>query len=149
MSGQESSLIDWAMFQQVRAELGADFVRILGYFREDGAKALTRIEEALRAGDAAALVVPAHTLKGEARQFGAGLVADSAETIEMVARRCVEMHQAPDELIAEAVRLKPLFAETLAQFDRETNPLVERRPAFGRKAQALAEGMGAEGMGRG
>ena len=142
MSEQENTLVDWAVFQRVRTELGADFVRILGYFREDGAKALGQIENALRAGNAAALVIPAHTLKGEARQFGAEQVADGAEKIEIVARRCVERHQAPDELIEEAVRLKPLFEETLAQFDRETNPLVERRPAFGRKAQALTDGFG-------
>jgi histidine phosphotransfer protein HptB len=71
MSVLPALLIDWAAFNQARAELGSDFVRILGYFREDGVKSLDAIEAAMRAKNAAALVRPAHTLKGESRQFGA------------------------------------------------------------------------------
>ena len=65
------AIVDWEKFQQMRTELGASFVRILSYFREDGEKAVTKIEQAMHRGDAAALVLPAHTLKAEARQFGA------------------------------------------------------------------------------
>lgn len=138
MSGNNASLIDWDAFNQARAELGSDFVRILGYFREDGVKSLDAIEEAMRGKSAAALVRPAHTLKGEARQFGAEPLAEIAERIEMTARRCVELHTTPDELIPEVVKLRPMFETTLQLFDRETNPLVERRPAgFGRRATAF------------
>ncbi len=140
MSDTGAEYVDWAVFQQARAELGADFVRILGYFREDGSKSVTQIEAAMRGGIAAALVIPAHTLKGESRQFGAEPLALLAEEIEVVARRCVEMHQSPDELIEKVVQLRPTFEGTLALFDRETNPLVERRPAFGRKAQSFGQG---------
>lgn len=134
MSGNNASLIDWDAFNQARAELGSDFVRILGYFKEDGVKSLDAIEEAMRNKNSAALVRPAHTLKGEARQFGAEPLAEIAERIEMVARACVELHTTPDELIPEVVRLRPMFDTTMQMFDRETNPLVERRPAgFGRK----------------
>jgi HPt (histidine-containing phosphotransfer) domain-containing protein len=132
-----ASLIDWTAFNQARAELGSEFVRILGYFREDGVKSLDALEEAMRAKSAAALVRPAHTLKGEARQFGAEPLADLAEVIEMTARRCVELQTTPDELIPEVVKLRPLFNATLELFDRETNPLATRRPApagFGRRA---------------
>src|SRR3546814_11415523 len=62
---------NWAQIAQVRRELGAGFVRILGYFREDGIKSVSAIEDAIRRRNAPALVIPAHTLKGEARQFGA------------------------------------------------------------------------------
>lgn len=137
MSDNASSLIDWTAFNQARAELGSDFVRILGYFREDGVKSLDAIEEAMRVRNSAALVRPAHTLKGEARQFGAEPLAAIAETIEMTARRCVELQTTPDELIPEVVKLRPMFETTLHMFDRETNPLMERRPAaggFGRRA---------------
>ena len=135
MSGNAASLIDWNAFNQARAELGSDFVRILGYFKEDGAKSLNAIEEAMRNKSSAALVLPAHTLKGEARQFGAEPLAAIAEQIEMTARRCVELHTTPDELIPEVVKLRPMFETTLQLFDRETNPLMERRPAgFGRRA---------------
>ena len=135
MSGNAASLIDWNAFNEARAELGADFVRILGYFREDGVKSLDTIEEAMRNKNSAALVLPAHTLKGEARQFGAEPLAAIAEQIEMTARRCVELHMTPEELIPEVVKLRPMFETTLQLFDRETNPLVERRPTgFGRRA---------------
>jgi histidine phosphotransfer protein HptB len=137
MTGPEASLIDWNAFNRARAELGSGFVRILGYFREDGIKSLDAIEEAMRAKSAAALVRPAHTLKGESRQFGAEPLGDLAEIIEMTARTCVELHQSPDELIPEIVKLRPLFEATMEIFERETNPIVTRRAApggFGRRA---------------
>ena len=138
MGAADEALIDWNAFSRARSELGADFIRILGYFREDGVKAVGAIEAAMRAKNATALVIPAHTLKGESRQFGAELLADLSEEIEMVARRCVEHRQAPDELIAVVVKLRPMFEQTLTMFERETNPLVERRPAFGRRPQTAA-----------
>lgn len=138
---QQNSIIDWQAFAQVRSELGSGFVRILGYFREDGVKSVAAIEEAMRTRNAAALVIPAHTLKGESLQFGAETLGALAEHIEKVARRCVETRQEPDELIADVVRLRPMFEDTVAQFDREVTPLVERRPVpaqpqggFGRKS---------------
>jgi HPt (histidine-containing phosphotransfer) domain-containing protein len=137
MSGNVASLIDWNAFNQARSLLGSDFVRILGYFREDGVKSVSAIEEAMRNKNSAALVRPAHTLKGEARQFGAEPLGALAEVIEMTARRCVELQTTPDELIPEVVKLRPLFETTLQLFDRETNPLMERRPVaggFGRRA---------------
>ena len=39
-------LVDWSTFSRMRTELGASFVRILGYFREDGEKAVAKIEDA-------------------------------------------------------------------------------------------------------
>ena len=138
MSPNPAVLINWAAFNQTRAELGSDFVRILGYFREDGMKSVDAIEAAMRAKSAASLVRPAHTLKGESQQFGAEPLGYLAELIEMTARRCVELQETPDELIPEVVKLRPLFEETLQLFDREINPLVQRRPAaqagFGRRA---------------
>lgn len=131
---EQDALVNWTSFSQARAELGANFVRILGYFHEDGVKSLDRIEEAMRANNAAALVVPAHTLKGEASQFGAEPLAECAETIEVIGRKCVENRYEPSEALEHVVRLRPLFDATLALLEREANPLVERRPAFGRRA---------------
>jgi HPt (histidine-containing phosphotransfer) domain-containing protein len=130
-----------SVLSHARAELGPDFVRILSYFREDGWKSLAAIEDAMRAGNAAGLVIPAHTLKGEALQFGAQPLAELAEHIEMTARRCVEQHERPDELLGDCVRLRPLFEATLALFDRATNPVVDRRLGFGRK-MPVAPGYG-------
>lgn len=135
MSFEGSTLVDWTAFARARAELGTGFVRILGYFREDGVKSVAAIETAMRAGNAAALVIPAHTLKGEARQFGAEPLADLAETIETIARDCVETRDSCEEAMASVVSLRPLFEQTLVLLEREANPLVTRKPAggFGRR----------------
>lgn len=135
MSFEGSTLVDWALYARVRAELGAGFVRILGYFREDGVRSVAAVEEAMRAGQAAAMVIPAHTLKGESRQFGAEPLAALAEAIEMKARACVERRESPDEALGDVVRLRPLFEETLALLEREANPLSRRKPGggFGRR----------------
>ncbi len=133
MSNDPQAIVDLAVLSQAREELGAGFIRLLSYFREDGRKSVLAIEEAMRSGNAAALVLPAHTLKGESLQFGAQPLAELAERIEIVGRRCVELHESPNELLSDVVKLRPLFEATLARFDRETDPIVDRRPVFGRK----------------
>ena len=42
-----SDIIDWVHFEKSRAELGPGFIRILSYFREDGAKSIAAIEQAM------------------------------------------------------------------------------------------------------
>lgn len=132
MDDISGNLVDWSAFSEMRAQLGANFVRILGYFREDGEKAVTKIEEAMHRREAADLVIPAHTMKSEARQFGAFPLADLAEEIETAGRRALESRIFPDHLIPEVARLRPLYAQTIDLLEREANPLVSRRPAFGR-----------------
>jgi len=129
-------IVDWVHFEKSRAELGPGFIRILSYFREDGEKSVARIEQAMREQRTVELVIPAHTLKGEARQFGAEPLADVAERIENVARSCVETHRFPDELVADVVELRRTFNQTVELFDKATNPLMTRAsPAgFGRRA---------------
>lgn len=136
MSDEAPDIIDWVHFEKSRAELGPGFIRILSYFREDGTKSVSQIEQAMHEGNAAALVIPAHTLKGEARQFGAEPLAELAELIESTARLCIETHRFPDELVKEVVELRQLFQRTIDLFEKATNPLVTRSPqgAFGRKA---------------
>ena len=137
MSFETAILVDRGILSRARAELGADFVRILGYFKEDGIKSLAAIEDAVRAGNAAAMVMPAHTLKGEARQFGAAALSDLAEQIEDYARFCLERHETPEEVISDVVALRQLFESTVRAIDRDTNPLAARRPAaFGRRNEA-------------
>lgn len=136
MSHFDAQLINWTDYTQARSELGAGFVRILGYYREDGTKSVFALEEALRARNAAAMVMPAHTLKGESRQFGAERLGNMAEEIEMVARRCVEHHESPEELIEIVVSLRSCFSETLKALEKDSNPLIARRPGgFGRKIE--------------
>lgn len=130
-------IVDWVHFERSRTELGPGFIRILSYFREDGHKSLSDIEQAMREQNTTALVIPAHTLKGEARQLGAEPLAKIAELIETTARFCVETHRFPDELVKDVVELRQLFEQTVEQFEKATNPLVSRNRAgpagFGRK----------------
>jgi histidine phosphotransfer protein HptB len=128
-TGNEEEIVDWTVFCAARSELGAGFARILSYFREDGEKAVSRIEAAMQSRDSAGLVLPAHTMKSEARQFGAEPLGALAEEIEFTARRAIEIRAFPDELIPAVARLRPLYLETMAQLEAEANPLVRRRAA--------------------
>jgi HPt (histidine-containing phosphotransfer) domain-containing protein len=125
------SIVDWETYSRTRAQLGAGFARILSYFREDGDKSVARIEEAMQRKDAAALVLPAHTVKSEARQFGAEQLGSLAEEIEFAARRALEMQYEPDDIIPQVAKLRPLYAQTIDMLEREANPL-RQRPGFGR-----------------
>ena len=135
MSEEARDIVDWAYFEKSRAELGPGFIKILSYFKEDGVKSIAQIEQAMRDENTTALVIPAHTLKGEARQLGAEPLATVAELIETTARFCLEARRFPDELVPQVVELRALFDRTVELFDKATNPLVSRAPAtgFGRK----------------
>jgi len=135
LSEQAQEIVDWAHFEKSRAELGPAFIRILTYFKEDGVKSIAQIEQAMRDQNTTALVIPAHTLKGESRQLGAEPVAKIAELIETTARFAIEGHRFPDELVPQVVELRRLFDETVEQFEKATNPLVQRAAptGFGRK----------------
>lgn len=102
-----------AELAEARKMLGNGMARILGYYEEDGAKSISQIEQALAGDNAAAMVIPAHTLKGESRQFGAKRLGDLAEAIENAARRCVEQHSAPSVVASEIAMLRGCFSETL------------------------------------
>ena len=138
LSEERPDIVDWALFEKNRAELGPGFIRILSYFREDGSKSLDQIDRAMRDENTTALVIPAHTIKGEARQLGAEPIAKIAELIESTARLCIETHRFPDELVPQVVELRKLFSQTVEAFDKATNPLLTRGPngptGFGRKA---------------
>ena len=133
MPTQELPLIDWAVFAATRRQLDTSLIRILGYFFEDGVASVDAIEAAMRAGDAAALVLPAHKLKSEARQFGGEQLGQLAEDIEVFARHCVETREDPNDYVDRVVLLRPLFAETIAAIEAETNPLMRRTPTFNRR----------------
>jgi HPt (histidine-containing phosphotransfer) domain-containing protein len=131
LSGSVENTVDWTAFAQARRDLGDGFVRLFGYFREDGAKAIAAIEGAVRQGQAAPIVLPAHKLKSEAREFGAEALAALAEDIELSARDCGEWRQNPADLVEQVVALRPLYEATVQAIDEATNPLKSRRPAFG------------------
>jgi HPt (histidine-containing phosphotransfer) domain-containing protein len=135
VTDDDRDIIDWAYFEKSRTELGPGFIRILSYFKEDGTKSIAQIEAAMREQNTTALVLPAHTLKGESRQLGAEPLAKVAELIESTARFCIENGRFPDELVPEVVQLRRLFDQTIELFDKATNPLMTRAApvGFGRK----------------
>ena len=137
MTNDPDGLIDWNAFAETRNLLGAGFVLILGYFLEDGTKSVAAIEEAMRLKDSAKLVMPAHTLKGDAWQFGANRLALLAEEIEVAARHYVEIQIDPSELVEKVVHLRPTFEATVSALEAETSPLVERRPVAAAQRNAL------------
>ena len=142
MTTETGEMVDWKAFQACRAQLGAGFVRILGYFQEDGTKSIAAIEAAMREKSAIALVNPAHMLKGEAYQFGAQQLGLAAEKIETIARQCVERRVEPDEVLPDVVKLRGLFERTLEMLEREASPLVERRRTFGQKSFGANQSFG-------
>jgi chemotaxis protein histidine kinase CheA len=135
-------IVDWVHFEKSRAELGPGFIKILSYFREDGAKSVLEIEQAMHEHNTIGLVIPAHTLKGEARQFGAEPLAEVAEKIEQVARFCIETRVFPDDLIPDVVELRRLWRETIELFDKATNPLQSRAGSGGFGKKASNQGFG-------
>jgi histidine phosphotransfer protein HptB len=120
-------VIDWARFAQARSQLGSNFIRVISYFKEDGVKSVTAIEEGMRALNPIAMVGPADLLKMDAMQIGALSVAELAEDVEYAARDCIEWHQSPEALLANVIQLRTVLEGTLEQLDREVSPLVARR----------------------
>jgi hypothetical protein len=111
-------------------ELGADFIRILGIFSEDGEKSVARIEDAKHRRDAAGF-----------RSSRAYDEDRSAPVRRLHARRPGRGNRAfrparariapfPDQILPQVARLRPIYVQTMALFQRETNPLVPRRPTF-------------------
>ncbi len=126
--------VDMKAFEEIRALMGPRLITTINYFKEDGNKAVSTIEQAQRAGDASAMIMPAHTLKTEARQLGANALGDTCYQIEVDARRCVEIQETPDDLLVPVAKLRQLFRETVEIFERETNPIQVRpqKKVFGR-----------------
>lgn len=139
MTSPADDIVNWATFGETRSVLGEAFVRVLGYFREDGIKSVATIEQAMRERDSSKLVLPAHTLKGESWQFGAERLAALAEEIEVAARHYVELRQGPEELVEKVVQLRPLFEATLTALENEASPLVERRAQFGARTMGQSQ----------
>ncbi len=135
----EHPQIDREKLNALRMELGVHFPRILSYFAEDGIKSVEAVEDAVRNSDAVALVRPAHTLKGEALQFGAEALGYAAEYIEKAARDAVEARSFPLDIVETSAGLRPLFEEALIALQEAAAPAISqvalRRPVtgFGRK----------------
>jgi HPt (histidine-containing phosphotransfer) domain-containing protein len=153
MPYRDHPLIGESDLAAARRELGQALPRILGYFRQDGIASLSAIERAMQSANPTAMVLPAHSLKGESRQLGAERLGELAQHLEITARRCIEDRTDLPTDLAEHVRdLRPLFHETIVQLERmigtpdapasvaavisqRPRPLTSlQRPVFGRRA---------------
>ena len=117
----ESGPIDVATLDALRLALGPDFARQLGFFREDGAKSLVAIEEAVRARSAIAMVRPAYSLGEDASEFGAVRLAALVARIEAAARGGVADGTFPLEAVEDVLKLRSTFNAALAALMAETS----------------------------
>jgi HPt (histidine-containing phosphotransfer) domain-containing protein len=78
-------------------------IELIDAFLADSASQLTAIEAAVAAGDADALVRPAHTLKSASATLGAVRLSATARTLEM-AGRAGEVGGADARAAADAIR---------------------------------------------
>ena len=82
-------MVDEKVLEELQASVGGDrgFVRdLIDAYVADSAGQLEAIEAALAAGDAEALVRPAHTLKSSSATVGAMDLSSLARTLEMAGR---------------------------------------------------------------
>jgi HPt (histidine-containing phosphotransfer) domain-containing protein len=82
-------MVDDGVLRELRASVQGDsgFVReLVEAYVTDSATLVDAIEAAVAAGDADALVRPAHTLKSSSATLGATTVAATARSLELAAR---------------------------------------------------------------
>ena len=142
MTDDARDIVDWAYFEKSRTELGPGLHPHPQLFQGGRRRSRSpRSRQAMREQNTTALVLPAHTLKGESRQLGAEPLAKIAELIETTARFCIETHRFPDELVPEVVELRRLFDQTVELFDKATNPLIDARRARRLRPQGQQPGV--------
>ncbi len=89
MSGPYGSALETSVIDGLLASVEGDtdfVIELIAAFLADGATQLDEIEAALAAGDAEAVVRPAHTLKSASATLGAMRLAASARTLELAGR---------------------------------------------------------------
>jgi HPt (histidine-containing phosphotransfer) domain-containing protein len=99
-------MIDETVLEELEASVAGDtaFVAdLVEAYVADSTDQVGAIEAALGAGDAAALVRPAHTLKSSSATLGAAELAATARTLEMAAR-AGNLDEADALQAADAVR---------------------------------------------
>jgi len=89
MTGPDSQVLDEAVLEELRASVQGDrafVVELIEAYLADGATHIEAISAAVDAGDATALVRPAHTLKSSSATLGASRIATTARELEMLGR---------------------------------------------------------------
>ena len=79
-----ATVIDPAVFAELQATAGAEFVReLVATFTTEAPAMLVELKDAREAGDAAGFRRAAHSLKSNANTFGALALGDKARALEL------------------------------------------------------------------
>ena len=84
-----ASVVNESVLDELRSSVGDDrgfVVDLIEAYLSDGEKHVAEVEAAVAAGDAAALVRPAHTLKSSSATVGAESLAATARDLELAGR---------------------------------------------------------------
>jgi HPt (histidine-containing phosphotransfer) domain-containing protein len=130
----EIPLIDELFHDTARQAMGEAYTRLLGYFHEDGIRAVAAIEHAMAMSSSSGMVAPAHKLKGEAAQLGAIRLSALAHAIERESRDCLEGQYEPDGVRTEVAMLRACFQQTVVEL--AARPLSDHPGALASAAAA-------------
>ena len=89
MDPRDDSTLDAAVLEELSDSVGGDrafVVELIDAYLTDSADQIGAIESAAAAGDAAAIVRPAHTLKSSSATLGARRLSAAARALEMAGR---------------------------------------------------------------
>jgi HPt (histidine-containing phosphotransfer) domain-containing protein len=102
------SIIDQATFNELKQMSGPDFMpELIDTFLDDGPRMIAKLRRALAAGEAETFRRTAHSLKSNAKTFGALRLAELARDLELSGRenRLGEAGSVLDELVHEFDRV--------------------------------------------
>jgi HPt (histidine-containing phosphotransfer) domain-containing protein len=81
------TIIDQAIFDELKQMSGPDFMpELIDTFLEDAPRMLSDLQRTLEAGDSEGFRRTAHSLKSNAKTFGAQDLAESARELELIGR---------------------------------------------------------------
>lgn len=89
MLDHDAPIVDAAVLEELAASVGGDrgfVLQLIEAYHADSAGQLQAVEEAVAAGDAPALVRPAHTLKSSSATLGAQRLSLQARALERAGR---------------------------------------------------------------
>lgn len=114
--GSEGAPLDHAAFNKLREILGPALEQSVAPFLEDTPGYLTRLEQAVRDGNADAARAMAHSIKGSSGNLGASVLAHLAKEIEELA-----MEHRVGEIAPLLGRLRKAFDAVAAALEAETH----------------------------
>lgn len=119
--------INWQILRKTQNRFGNHFFMHFGYFITESPGAIQKIEDAMRANNAAKMVLPANRLAEDAFLFGAIALGELAETVEHKAQECVTKRTTPEILKQDICKLPLLYHTSISRIEREISPLVHRK----------------------